>query len=77
MVERTGALLQQGQAATDLLVRAVTLLHGACKSADFYTYDCIFELVAPVLEALARGGCRGVLAPVGPRSRHSFCDACS
>jgi hypothetical protein len=32
---------------------------------------------APVLEALARGGCRGVLAPVGPRSRHSFCDACS
>ena len=52
VVQRTGALLQHGHSATDLTLRAVCLLHGACKSADFYTYDAIFDLVAPVLEAL-------------------------
>jgi hypothetical protein len=52
VVERSAAVLRQGSAASHLVVRAVNLLHGACKSADFYTCDCIFELVAPVLEAL-------------------------
>jgi len=43
-------------------VRAVNILHGACKSADFYTYDTIFDLVAPVLAALpaALEACRCV-----------------
>ena len=52
VVERTGALLQQGTAAAQMLERAVNLLHGACRSADFFTYDTILELVAPVLAAL-------------------------
>ena len=52
VVARSGELLQQGFSATDLLVRAVNILHGACKSADFYTYDTIFDLVCPVLQAL-------------------------
>ncbi|EKX40787.1 hypothetical protein GUITHDRAFT_113055 [Guillardia theta CCMP2712] len=38
--------------ASEVLLRAARMLHGACKSADFYTYDSIFELVIPVVERL-------------------------
>jgi len=38
--------------AGESIVRCSSMLQGACKAADFYTYDVIFELLAPILEPL-------------------------